>query len=56
MTAYESVGAELAEAGADYVDQMVVTDANFITAREPGDLPAFIEQMLETLRQRADAA
>lgn len=56
MTAYKSVGPELEQAGADYVDQMVVTDANFITAREPGDLPAFIEQMLETLRQRADAA
>lgn len=55
MTAYKSVGPELEEAGADYVDQMVVSDANFITAREPGDLPAFIEQVLETLRQRADA-
>jgi protease I len=54
MTAYESVGPELAEAGADYVDQMVVSDANFVTARQPGDLPAFIEQVLETLRLQSD--
>jgi protease I len=56
MTSYKSVGPELEEAGADYVDQMVVADSNFITARQPGDLPAFVEQLLETLRQRADAA
>ena len=56
MTSYASVGPELEEAGAHYVDQMVVTDSNFITARQPGDLPAFIEQLLETLRQRADTA
>jgi protease I len=55
MTSYKSVGKELQEAGADYVDQTVVADANFITARQPSDLPAFIEQVLQTLRQRANA-
>jgi protease I len=56
MTAYASVGEELQAAGAEYVDQMVVTDANFVTARQPSDLPAFNEQILETLRQRAETA
>ena len=54
MTAHASVGPELEAAGADYVDQMVVTDANFVTARQPGDLPAFIEQVLETLRMQSE--
>jgi putative intracellular protease/amidase len=27
----------------------VVTDGNFITSRQPGDLPAFIDKMLEVV-------
>ena len=56
MTSYKSVAGELEEAGAQYVDQMVVTDSNFITARQPSDLPAFIQQIKETLQQTAGAA
>ena len=56
MTSYKSVAGELEEAGAHYVDQMVVTDSNFITARQPSDLPAFIQQIKETLQQTAGAA
>jgi len=56
MTAYSSVGKELEEAGAEYVDQIVVADSNFITARQPSDLPAFIDQIMATLRKRAETA
>jgi protease I len=56
MTSYKSVGDELAAAGAHYVDRPVVTDDVFITSREPGDLPVFIEQLIEALRRRANAA
>lgn len=51
MTSYKSVGSELEEAGADYVDQELVTDGNLITSRQPDDLPVFIGKMLETLRE-----
>ena len=35
--------------GAKYLDQAVVEDANFISSRYPGDLPAFIEASLQKL-------
>lgn len=56
MTAYKSVADELEQAGAAYVDRVLVTDANFITSRQPDDLPDFIEQMLDTLRKGAAVA
>jgi protease I len=49
MTSYKSVADELKAAGANYLDQEVVTDGNFITSRQPGDLPAFIDKMLEVV-------
>jgi len=55
MTSYESVASELKAAGADYTDDEVVIDRNLITSRQPGDIPAFIEQMLRTLRETAAA-
>jgi protease I len=55
MTSYKAVGEELKAAGADYVDEDVVTAGNFITSRHPGDLPSFIDKMLETLRRPAVA-
>ncbi|MGD2082555.1 MAG: type 1 glutamine amidotransferase domain-containing protein [Chromatiales bacterium] len=56
MTSYKSVGRELEDAGARYVDEEVVTDGNFITSRQPDDLPVFIDRMLEALRAEAGAA
>lgn len=53
MTSYKAVGEELKAAGADYVDEEVVSDGNLITSRHPGDLPAFIDKMLETLGRPA---
>jgi protease I len=47
-TCYSSVADELKEAGALYEDREVVVDANLVTSRQPGDLPAF---MRETMKQ-----
>jgi protease I len=47
-TCYRSVVDELKEAGALYEDREVVVDANLVSSREPGDLPAF---MRETMKQ-----
>jgi protease I len=49
-TCYMSVADELKEAGALYEDQEVVVDANLVTAREPGDLPAFMREMMKQLQ------
>jgi protease I len=55
MTSYQSVADELKAAGAIYSDRELVTDRNLITSRQPGDLPVFIDTILEVLRKRAAA-
>lgn len=49
-TCYKSVAGELRAAGVNYVDREVVVDANLITARQPSDLPAFIDAIVRALR------
>jgi protease I len=48
-TCYKSVADELKEAGALYEDQDVVVDANLVTSRQPGDLPAFMREIIKQL-------
>jgi protease I len=48
-TCYKSVTDELKEAGALYEDQDVVVDARLVTSRQPGDLPAFMREMMKQL-------
>jgi len=45
-TCYNSVAAELKEVGALYEDSEVVVDGNLITSRQPGDLPAFMREVM----------
>lgn len=49
MTSYKSIQTDLKNAGADWVDQEVVTDNGFVTSRNPGDLPAFCKKMIEEI-------
>ena len=46
MTSYASVQTDLRNAGADWVDEEVVTDRHLVTSRNPDDLPAFCEAMV----------
>ncbi len=46
-TCYRSVANELRENGARYEDAEVVVDGKLVTSREPGDLPAFVREMLK---------
>jgi protease I len=48
MTSWPSLKTDLKNAGANWVDQEVVVDGNFITSRKPDDLPAFNQQIIET--------
>ncbi|ACM20706.1 intracellular protease, PfpI family, putative [Geotalea daltonii FRC-32] len=48
-TCYNTVVDELKEAGARYEDTEVVVDGNLVTSREPGDLPAFMREMMKKL-------
>ena len=51
MTSYPSIHTDLLNAGANWVDREVVTDANFITSRKPEDIPAFSRAITQTILQ-----
>ena len=48
-TCYRTVADELREAGALYEDSEVVVDGMLVTSREPGDLPAFMRELMGLL-------
>jgi len=47
LTSYPSLQTDLRNAGAEWVDQEVVTDRGLVTSRKPGDIPAFNRKMIE---------
>jgi len=47
MTSWPSLRTDLANAGAEWVDEEVVTDHGLVTSRKPDDIPAFIDKMIE---------
>ena len=49
VTGWPSIRTDLANAGADVVDEEVVVDDNLITSRKPGDIPAFTEALMAAL-------
>lgn len=51
ITGCESIVQDLKNAGADYIDEQVVVDANLISGRLPGDIAVFIEACLSKLAQ-----
>ncbi|HEY0491993.1 MAG TPA: type 1 glutamine amidotransferase domain-containing protein [Candidatus Dormibacteraeota bacterium] len=50
MTAWKTIQGDLRLAGADVVDEEVVTDRNLVTSRQPQDIPAFIQETLRLLQ------
>lgn len=51
LTSYPSLKADLANAGAKWVDQEVVVDEGLVSSRRPSDLPAFNKAMVEVFAQ-----
>ncbi|MFW6257151.1 MAG: type 1 glutamine amidotransferase domain-containing protein [Prolixibacteraceae bacterium] len=49
MTSFFSIKKDLQNAGANWIDSEVVVDDNLITSRNPGDLPAFNDKIIEEL-------
>ena len=49
VTSWPSLQTDLRNAGATWQDREVVVDDNLITSRNPGDLPAFNNAVLEAL-------
>ena len=51
VTSYPSLKTDLRNAGAEWVDEEVVTDQGIVTSRSPKDIPAFIAKMLEEFEE-----
>lgn len=47
VTSYPSLQTDLRNAGATWVDEEVRTDKGLVTSRNPGDLPAFCDKIVE---------
>lgn len=56
VTSWPSLRTDLANAGADVVDEEVVVDGNLITSRNPDDIPAFIDAIKAALAEELEAA
>ena len=50
VTGWKSIIQDIKNSGAEYLDQEVVEDGNFISSRYPADLPAFIKASLDKLK------
>lgn len=46
-TSWPSIRTDLRNAGAEVVDEVVVTDGSLTTSRSPDDLPAFCERIVQ---------
>jgi protease I len=47
LTSFPSLKTDLINAGATWVDEVVVTDQGLVTSRRPSDIPKFNEKMVE---------
>jgi protease I len=48
LTGYHTIEDDVRNAGGHWVDRELACDFNWVTSRQPGDLPAFIPAMLQT--------
>jgi protease I len=46
MTSYHTIQDDVRNSGADWVDQEVVRDENWVSSRQPADIPAFNREMV----------
>lgn len=55
VTSYPSVKTDLKNAGANWVDEVVVVDNGLVTSRKPDDIPRFNEKMIEEFAEGVHA-
>src|SRR5689334_6561634 len=54
-TCFSAIKDDVINAGAHYVDEECVRDGNLITSRKPDDLPAFMQAILQAVREAKPA-
>jgi protease I len=54
-TCFFAIKDDVSNAGAKYVDAEVVRDGNLITSRKPDDLPAFMQMIIQAVREAKPA-
>jgi protease I len=50
VTSFPSIKTDLVNAGANWVDEEVVQDGQFVTSRKPDDIPAFSDALVRRLQ------
>jgi len=53
LTSYHTIADDIRNAGGHYVDHEVACDFNWISSRQPSDIPAFNREMLNTFSELA---
>jgi deglycase len=56
MTSWPSLKTDLKNAGAQWVDEVVVVDRGLVTSRKPDDLADFNRKIIEEIREGVHAA
>lgn len=51
LTGYPSIAVDIENAGGNYMDSEVVEDRNWISSRNPHDIPAFIDAIMRRLAE-----
>ena len=52
MTSYHTIQDDLRNAGANWKDEEVVRDRNWVSSRQPSDIPAFNREMIEVFSEK----
>lgn len=55
LTSYYTIEDDITNAGGNWVDREVVVDGNWVTSRQPDDIPAFNREMLQLFAQQRPA-
>lgn len=56
LTSYHTIRDDVRNAGGKWVDEAVVNDRNWVTSRQPSDIPQFNERMLGLFAERKSLA
>lgn len=51
MTSYHTIQDDLKNAGAEWLDETVIRDKNWVSSRKPDDIPAFNRQMISVFSE-----